>query len=120
MLFEIISAPDGTSPQWVRDAWIGVRFQALQAAPISVQTRAAGSGTSILSLLRAVAQGKPLIVEKHGYPAQARDLLGLLSLQNADAARWYLDNAPQMLDPKQVFILDIQCCRSIDHLSTPE
>ena len=120
MLFEIISAPDGTSPQWVRDAWIGVRFQALQAAPISVQTRAAGSGTGVLSLLRALAQGKPLIVEKQGYPAHARDLLGLLSLQNTDAARWYLDHAPQMLDPKQVFILDTQCCRPIESSNAPE
>ena len=96
MLFEIISAPDGTSPQWVRDAWIGVRFQALQAAPISVQTRAAGSGTSILSLLRAVAQGKPLIVEKHGYPAQARDLLGLLSLVAARSITCRRPNSGQV------------------------
>lgn len=117
MLFEIIRTPQGTSPNWVRDAWIGVQFQALEAHPVTVQTRAAGANAGAIAQIIAAAQGKPDIIEKRGYPANARDLLGLLSLHSAEAARWYVDHAPQMLDPSQVFILDEDCCQPIADLS---
>jgi hypothetical protein len=118
MLFEIIRTPQGTSPAWVRDAWIGVQFQAQQAEPVTVQTRAAGTSGGAFAQIVAAAQGKPEIVEKRGYPANARDLLGLLALHRPEAAQWYIDNAPQMLDPKQVFILDADCCNPISELRT--
>lgn len=110
MLMEIIKAPQGTSPDWVRHGWVGVQFEALQPHPVTVQTRAAGTDGNAFKQILAAAQGKPDIVEKRGYPANARDLLGLLALQSEQAAKWYIDNAPQMLDPKQVFILDEDCC----------
>ncbi len=119
MLFEIIHAPEGTSPQWVRDAWVGVQFQAMQAAPVTIQTRAAGTQSSAFAIIKAAAQGQTVITEKRGYPANARDLLGLLALHNKDAALWYIDNAPQMLDPRQVFVFEQSCCLSITQLSAP-
>jgi hypothetical protein len=102
MLFKVVKAPSGGSPQWVRDAWIGVQFQALQGVAVTVPARASGEDG---------------VTERRGYPTNARELLGLLALVNEDAARWYLDNAPQMLDPKQVFILDENCCVAIADLS---
>ncbi len=102
MLFKVVKAPSGGSPQWVRDAWVGVQFQALQGVPVTVPARASGEAE---------------VTQRRGYPANARDLLGLLALANEDAARWYLDNAPQMLDPKQVFVLDEPCCVAIAELN---
>ena len=120
MLFEVVKAPDGASPQWVRDAWIGVQFQAQQGAPVSIQTRSAGTEAGGGSRLSPMRSSQSSVSERRGYPANARDLLGLLALKNADAARWYLDYAPQMLDPRQVFVLDENCCHAIADLSTPD
>ena len=106
MLFEVIKAPDGASPQWVRDAWVGVQFQATHGAPVSMAAQSAGT-----SVKHSRAS------ERRGYPTNARDLLGLLSLVSEDAARWYLENAPHMADPAQVFIFDEVCCRAIAELS---
>lgn len=119
MLMEIISTPQGNSPNWVRDGWVGLQFQPLEYQPVTVQTRAAGTNGGVLTQIMAAAMGKPEIEEKRGYPANARDLLGLLSLHSAEAAQWYIDNAPQMLDPKQVFILDEACCVPVDHPTSP-
>ena len=104
MLFEVIKAPDGTSPQWVRDAWVGVQFQALQGAPVSMQTMSA-------------AESKEQISERRGYQAKGRDVLGLLALKDAEAAKWYIENAAQMLNPDQLFLFDETCCKAIAALS---
>ena len=104
MLFEIIKAPDGTSPQWVRDGWVGVKFPALQGAPVSMQTLAA-------------SETKAQVTERRGYQANARDVLGLLALKDADAAKWYIENASQMLNPSQLFLFDETCCKAIATLS---
>ena len=104
MLFEVIKAPDGTSPQWVRDAWVGVQFPALQGAPVSMQTMAA-------------AESKSQIAERRGYQTKARDVLGLLALKNPRAAQWYIDNAAPMLNPDQLFLFDETCCKAIAQLS---
>ncbi len=115
MLFEVVSAPEGASPQWVRDAWVGVQFEALQGAPVSMPTQSAATRTGGLS--RMLAQRPSGVTERRGYPTKARDVLGLLALHNAEAARWYIDNAPQMLNPDQVFLFHERHCHAISHLS---
>jgi hypothetical protein len=103
MLFEVIKAPDGVSPQWVRDAWVGVQFRALQGAPISMPAMSAVSGKEVTA--------------RRGYSTNARDLLGLLALKNVEAARWYIANASQMLNKDQLFLFDETCCKAIAKLS---
>lgn len=103
MLFEVIKAPDGASPQWVRDAWVGIRFQALQGAPVSMPAMSAATG-------REVSQ-------RRGYSTKARDVLGLLALRDVPAAQWYIDNAAAMLNPDQLFLFDETCCKAIADLS---
>lgn len=101
MFFEVIKTPEGNSPPWVRNAWIGLQFRALQQDPVTLPSRDAQTGQTH---------------EKRGYPANARELLGLLALHREDAARWYIENAPQMLDESQVFVLDEACCIPISKL----
>lgn len=103
MLFEVIKAPDGASPQWVRDAWVGVQFQALQGAPVSMPAMSAASGKEVTA--------------RKGYSTYARDVLGLLALRDTDAAKWYIDNAAGMLNPEQLFLFDETCCKAIADLS---
>ena len=101
MLFEVVRTPDGSSPAWVREAWIGVQFPALQGAPVSIPTRSADGGRDAE------------VTERHGYSVGARDVLGLLALRKPEAAQWYIDNVPQMLDRDQVFLFDAACCKAI-------
>lgn len=114
MLFEVVSAPEGASPQWVRDAWVGVQFKALQGAPVSMPTQSAAARSGRVP--RIMAQRASGVTERRGYPTKARDVLGLLALHNAEAARWYIDNAPQMLNPDQVFLFDERHCHAITDL----
>ena len=112
MLFEVTKAPDGDSPQWVRDAWVGVQFKSLQGAPVTMPTRAANAQS------KGFGRGaKSEIMERRGYSVGARDVLGLLALRSSEAAQWYIQNVPQMLDPDQVFMFDETCCRAITNLS---
>lgn len=103
MLFEVIKAPEGASPQWVRDAWVGVQFQALQGAPISMPAMSA-------------ATRKDAVTSRRGYSTNARDLLGLLALKNVEAAKWYINNAAPMTNPDQLFLFDETCCKAIAQL----
>ena len=101
MLFEVVKTPDGSSPAWVREAWIGVQFAALQGAPVSMPARSADG----------VPDGE--VTRRHGYSVGARDVLGLLALRHPKAAQWYIDNVPQMLERDQVFLFDATCCKAI-------
>jgi len=117
MLFEVTKAPDGDSPQHIRDAWVGVQFRALQGAPTTMPTRAAGSSSSQRGGFLNRGALKAEITERRGYPVKAREVLGLLALSDKQAAQWYIDNVPQMLDPDQIFMFDETCCRAIAQLS---
>lgn len=116
MLFEVTKAPDGDSPQFVRDAWVGVQFRALQGAPITMPTRAASAQRTGNGAGRGA---KPEITKRRGYPVKAREVLGLLALRNTEAAQWYIQNVPQMLDREQVFMFDETCCRAITAVTAP-
>ena len=48
-----------------------------------------------------------------GYLVNAKEALGVLALQNEDAARWCIENTPQMLNPDQVFMFDERACRPV-------
>ena len=112
MIIEIISAPEGQSPYWVRLAWVGVRIRTVQEGIVTVPTVSASSGVaSRLGQIFQTARGQTTM--RQGYLVNARDALGLLTLKNEDAAKWCIDNTPQMLNPKQVFLFDKACCRPV-------
>lgn len=102
MLLEISKPLPGKAPPWVCDAWMGLQFRSAKPHPITMATRHAGTSE---------------VIERQGYPVDARELLGLLALHREDAARWYIENEPQMLAPGQVFLVDEGCCFAIPHLS---
>jgi hypothetical protein len=112
MYIEIVAAPDGESPQWVRDAWIGLRVKALNEQPVDMRT--AGVLSSPKNLLGQVVyalRGKT--VTKRGYVVKASEVIGLLALTHEDAARWWIDNVPQATRSEQVFLFEERCCRVI-------
>lgn len=112
MYIEIVKAPSGETPQWVRDAWVGLRIKCLNPEPVEMRTAGVMSGPKSLfgQIMHAVA-GKTEI--KRGYVVKARDVVGVLSLSNEAAAQWWIDHTPHVLNETQVFLFEESCCRPI-------
>lgn len=112
MIIEITSPPEGSSPDWVRRAWVGMKIRTVQDEVTTVPTVSAvqGEGRGLTSLLVRL-QRKTVL--RTGYLVNAKDALGLLSLQNEEAACWCIEHTPQMLNPEQVFLFEESCCRAI-------
>ncbi|MEO9819228.1 MAG: hypothetical protein ABJ370_23035 [Paracoccaceae bacterium] len=112
MIIEITSTPPGESPEWVRTAWIGVKVQTLDDTPVTVPTvSSVGGPRSIPGQIWHHLRGKTIM--RKGYLVNARDAVGLLALQSEEAARWCIENAPQMLNPDQNFMFEETCCRPL-------
>ncbi|THH37060.1 hypothetical protein E4Z66_08970 [Aliishimia ponticola] len=113
LVVKIVSTPQGEAPEWVRQAWVGLRVPCLEDAPVSMPAVSAvkGPGTvlgQVFSLLRGKTE------RKRGYLVSARDVVGLLSLHNEAAAKWWLDNVPNVTDPRQLFLFEANCCQPVD------
>ena len=112
MYIEIIAAPTGESPQWVRDAWIGLRVKTLNDAPVDVRTAGVLSGPkSVFGQVLHALMGKT--VTKRGYVVKASEVVGLLALENEAAALWWIENSPHAMNDGQVFLFEEACCRPI-------
>lgn len=112
MYIEIIAAPSGESPQWVRDAWIGLKVKALNEEPTEMRTAGVMSGPkSMVGMVVHALRGKA--ETKRGYIVRAKEVVGLLALQNEEAARWWIDNVPHAMADGQVFLFEDRCCRPV-------
>lgn len=112
MLIMITSTPPGDSPDWVRDTWVGMTLRTVKDDPVTVPTMAAGRQRgSRFGQFVQVALGKAKM--RTGYLVNARDAVGLMALENEDAALWCIENTPMVLDPSQVILFDSACCRPL-------
>ncbi len=113
MIIEIVQASTGDSPQWIRDAWVGMRLPTTQDRPVSMPTVSVQSGpSSLLGQLWHLRRGKT--ERRYGFVVNAKEAIGLLALENEDAARWWIETKPGALNPAQVLMFDATCCRPID------
>lgn len=108
MQIRIVRQPIGPAPAWVKDAWIGVSL------PLAVvgehKTRAYNLLTmprSRLGHLWATLRGKSISVS--GYYVNAALAVELLDAVRPDAAKWWRDNAADLLDGVSLFIFDSPC-----------
>ena len=85
MKIEIIARPSGQAPDWVRDAWIGVQFDAERDAPVN--------GDRYYGVLG----GRPSRDNLGGYRVNGRLAIEALTSKNPKAAQWWKDNAPYVL-----------------------
>lgn len=118
MLVTIIRRPDGEAPEWVRDAWIGLRLPA--ACPRRHVMRSFGvlSGpTGLFQWLWAVLSGRSIRVE--GYAVNAKEAVDLLGAAGRpDAAAWWREHAPHLLDGCQYFAFEAAACQAGDERAT--
>lgn len=113
MIIEIVKAPSGDTPQWVRDAWVGLQLPALEDRPVSMPTVSAQTGPkSLFGQLWHLRRGKT--ERRYGFVVNAKTAIGLLALSNEEAARWWIDTKPLALNPAQVLMFDANCCKPVD------
>ena len=108
MQIRIVRRPIGPAPAWVKDAWIGMSL------PLAVADEQATRGYAMLTLPRtrlghlwAVLRGKS--IRMNGYYVNAALAVELLDTIRPDAAKWWRDNAADLLDGINLFIFDTPC-----------
>lgn len=112
MLIEVIHTPPGDSPEWIRKAWVGMQLPCVHDGPVSMPTVNASAGPrTFLQQILHLMMGRT--TQQLGYVVNAKDAVGLLSLYNEEAARWWITSAPHALKPEQMIMFAKQCCREI-------
>jgi hypothetical protein len=110
MLIEIVRRPIGEAPEWVRDAWIGVRI------PLARDKMKRWHGVGVLSgphgfmaQLWCLFRGRAEWID--GYAVNAKLAVDALHQRHPDAALWWRENASMWLDGRRNFVFDADACR---------
>lgn len=118
--------PDGQSPEWVRDAWVGVTLPTLHDSPrtwrrVSGQTSSLGFFARLAALLRGQT------VKVRGYLVDSPTAIERLSGASPEAAQWYRENRPDVCSGRMNMVFDAAFCepgpplpRPTDHVAATE
>ena len=114
MYIEIIKRPNGEAPEWVRDAWIGLRLPLYHHLPVTseIQGVVTGSRTRLGAMFtRLVKQPETMT----GYYVHAKGAIEMLAAYNTEAAKWWVDNAPHSLVDGQVLMFETHVCGDVSN-----
>jgi hypothetical protein len=107
----IVAVPPGEAPEEVRKAWVGVRMPLLLFHNNAKEYRSAGVLTgprSFFAKLSALFSGR---VEKQtGYPVAVMQAIAALEAVNPEAAKWWRENTPHLIQPSKVFLFPSEVC----------
>jgi hypothetical protein len=109
MHITITRRPIGEAPEWVRDAWIGLRLPTSQ--PAERHWRGVGvltGPTKALQLWWALLRGRTIPVT--GYLVDSKIAVELLGEKNAAAAQWWRENTSELIASRRGFIFDADAC----------
>lgn len=111
MFIRIVTRPAGEAPEWVRDAWIGLRLKTHQNRPSDHNAFGVLSGPQVFwRQLWSWIGGRALRV--NGYAVDATEAVEVLSAENAEAAEWWRLNCPRMMDGRSAFIFRAEECEA--------
>ncbi len=107
----IVSPPPGEAPDWVRQAWVGIRL------PLAQWTRTphARLGFGVLSGPRGLAARLFAVVRGRAetqvsYSVNVSSALDELERHRPDAAAWWRAHAPHLLSKNRKFLFAIESC----------
>ena len=109
---EIIAAPAGGSPPWVRKSWIGLTLPLAQANVVELETAdmlAAPKnrfGWFVRRLLRRLQLTR-------GYLINASQAVEILDTANPEAAAWWRENLSHLLDGKHNVVFHEWACKPV-------
>jgi len=87
MKIRIIATPPGQSPEWVREAWVGLELPLIEDNQPGVQT--------------GVLLGKPENIG--GYRVDGKEAIEALEKHYPSAAEWWKKNVPNVIGNQLVF-----------------
>lgn len=109
MFVTIKRRPIGEAPEWVRDAWIGMRLPVAEPKQRSLPTVGVLTGPhSALKQLIAWASGRTNRLR--GFVIDANTAVDLLAVANPAAADWWKSNAPGLLSKRRNLVFDLDAC----------
>ena len=109
MNIRIVQRPIGEAPEWVRDAWIGVSLPT--ASALQRDWRGFGVLTGPhhwLAQIWALLCGNSFTVK--GYAVNAKIAVDRLADHSPEAAAWWREHAPLILNGKRNFVFDSPAC----------
>jgi hypothetical protein len=99
----------GEAPEWVRDAWIGLRLPLADCQKRNWIGFGVISGPrTLIPQLWARLVGRTIRVT--GYLVDAETAVELLTQENPAAASWWRQNVPHLLEPGGGFVFDEEAC----------
>ncbi|MEG3143503.1 hypothetical protein U1839_02455 [Sphingomonas sp. RT2P30] len=107
MDIKIVRRPVGDAPDWVRDAWIGLSL------PLAVKRKRRWRGVGVLSGPRHWLSQlwDPVKASKiEGYLVNAKTAVDHLADHRPDAAAWWREHTPLLLNGKRYFVIDADSC----------
>lgn len=106
----IVQRPIGEAPEWVRDAWIGLRLPLARRGQRTWWTGGVITGPkSLLATTWALMTGR--LESVSGYAVAASIAIEVLSSSNGVAAEWWRQNAATRITKGKLFIFDVAACR---------
>lgn len=110
---KIVARPEGEAPEWVRDAWIGVRLPLVRRE--TVQTKGFGVLTgpkSWFGQMWGCLTGRAFPVA--GYLVEAAHAVELLGWTRPEAAAWWREHGGAFINPGRMFVFDRSACEVVD------
>lgn len=107
---EIVQAPIGEAPDWVREAWVGLRLPVMDCRP-SFSFGVLSGPRSWIGQWMAILTGRAERVE--GYWVESAGAIALLERIRPDAAAWWRGHVPEFSKPGRVFVFDLPACNPV-------
>jgi hypothetical protein len=105
-VIRITAPPPGEVPEFVRRAWVGLELPLIQG-----QTRVE-TMTAQEVLSRHEVNALP------GYAVDGKTAVEILASANPEVARWWRENAPDILAPGYQLVFAAEVCERLDDLGT--
>lgn len=109
MNIKIVQLPIGEAPHWVREAWIGLSL------PLALKRQRSWKGFGVLSgphhglsQVWALVTGKSSKMQ--GYLVNAKAAVDCLADTHPEAAAWWREHTPGLLNGKRYFVFDTDAC----------
>jgi hypothetical protein len=101
--FRIVAPPPGEAPAEVRAAWVGC------VLPLFATTDDEKVGRKAKGVVTGKKEKRP-----QGFTARVVDAIDALEEHNADAARWWRENTPDIIRPGKLFVFADRACQLLD------
>jgi hypothetical protein len=101
----ILTPPPGEAPPHIRAAWVGC------VLPLFATTDDPRVGQRAKGILSGKKRDRP-----QGFAVRVIDAIRELEIHNAEAARWWRENTPQLIQPGQLFVYPGEACELVEEI----